>query len=203
MLNLINQGVIPRDVDVSPAFQRGQPALTHQPSEIFQLVEPAKPKQLRVQIKKPKIKLLQRRIDPNAMQVPDIDEPDATLNRDKTFLTSMDVSGLKMFESFELKKLRDEKAIPEDENEKVDSKRGSIMSRFSVDIKDIEQTQSLFKQEIKKSDINVNINIELLQDHLDEKTEETKEPVPEPEESKEKKSLTSAKNSPSQTLSVQ
>jgi len=29
MFNLINRGIIPRDVDVSPAFDRGDPALHH------------------------------------------------------------------------------------------------------------------------------------------------------------------------------
>jgi hypothetical protein len=27
MFNLVNRGIIPRDVDVSPAFDRGEPAL--------------------------------------------------------------------------------------------------------------------------------------------------------------------------------
>jgi IQ domain-containing protein H len=35
MFNLINRGIIPRDVDVSPAFERGDPALKHQQSSIF------------------------------------------------------------------------------------------------------------------------------------------------------------------------
>ena len=34
MLNLVNRGIIPRDVDVSPAFDRGSPSLVHAPSHI-------------------------------------------------------------------------------------------------------------------------------------------------------------------------
>ena len=43
MFNLVNRGIIPRDVDISPAFERGKPALTHIPSKIFEM-KPTKPK---------------------------------------------------------------------------------------------------------------------------------------------------------------
>lgn len=35
MFDLVNRGIIPRDVDVSPAFDRGKPVLQHSPSVIF------------------------------------------------------------------------------------------------------------------------------------------------------------------------
>ena len=34
MFSLLNRGIIPRDVDVTPAFDRGSPPLTHQVSAI-------------------------------------------------------------------------------------------------------------------------------------------------------------------------
>lgn len=35
MFNLVNRGIIPKDVDVTPAFERGGAALQHQQSSIF------------------------------------------------------------------------------------------------------------------------------------------------------------------------
>ena len=32
MLTLVNRGIIPRDVDISPAFDRGSPSMVHAPS---------------------------------------------------------------------------------------------------------------------------------------------------------------------------
>ena len=40
MFNLVNKGVIPRDVDLTPAFERGAPSLLLKPAKIH-LMNPA------------------------------------------------------------------------------------------------------------------------------------------------------------------
>jgi hypothetical protein len=40
MINLVNRGVIPKDVDLAPAFERGAPALLLKPAKIH-LYNPA------------------------------------------------------------------------------------------------------------------------------------------------------------------
>lgn len=39
MLNLINRGLVPRDVDLTPAFERGQAAFTIKKNKIYQADE--------------------------------------------------------------------------------------------------------------------------------------------------------------------
>jgi hypothetical protein len=45
MYSLLNRGIIPRDVDLTPAFERGSAPLTHQQSYIEEK-SPEPPKQL-------------------------------------------------------------------------------------------------------------------------------------------------------------
>ena len=35
MMNLVNRGMIPKDVDLTPAFSRGVPALVNKPAQIY------------------------------------------------------------------------------------------------------------------------------------------------------------------------
>lgn len=104
MFELVNKGIIPRDVDVSPAFDRGAPILQNSPSLIYD--KPLeKPKHLTSNVSKVKlssIKKIKPRINDNAdipyfngtkFRVPDPDsEPDASFHRPATFLTNLDVT---------------------------------------------------------------------------------------------------------------
>ena len=42
MINLVNKGVIPKDIDLTPAFERGAPSLCFKPAKIH-LIDPAGP----------------------------------------------------------------------------------------------------------------------------------------------------------------
>ena len=105
MFSLLNRGIIPRDVDVSPAFDRGSPALTHQRSELA-LKDLLKPPQLKYKVDPEQIKYLRQMnayrkgkevvIDPEK-------EPDAGLHRAKTFLTSLNIDNTYLFRSYRKK----------------------------------------------------------------------------------------------------
>ena len=95
MYSLLNRGIIPRDVDLSPAFERGKAPFTHQQSQI-ELKGADRPPQWKHQIvpgpanfisryprKRP---LLQGAALPDPEVIPEVD-----LHRGRTFLTAMNV----------------------------------------------------------------------------------------------------------------
>jgi hypothetical protein len=101
MFNLVNRGLIPRDVDVSPAFDRGSPALVHNQSRIH-IPDKIKPRHLQAAVSK--VKLSARKMLPGRANddlpyfagpftLPEAEEePDASFHRHATFLTMLDVS---------------------------------------------------------------------------------------------------------------
>ena len=104
MYSLLQRGIIPRDVDLTPAFERGSAPFTHQQS-IIDEKSPEQPKQLS---KVPTIKYLKgkwqpgQKPGPNKMlergKLPDPEViPTANLQRDHTFLTAMNVENNDIF----------------------------------------------------------------------------------------------------------
>ena len=92
MYSLLNRGIIPRDVDLTPAFERGKAPFTHQQAALAeQGVQ--KPKQLQHKVVPGPIKYVRRRKQPGMdNQLPDPEVlPDPSLHRDNVFLTSMNV----------------------------------------------------------------------------------------------------------------
>jgi hypothetical protein len=90
MFSLLNRGIIPRDVDLTPAFERGQAPLNFT-SAPLNLKSAEKPAHLKTKVQPGPIKYLRRKKegedelpDPNII-------PDASLHRDNVFLTSMNV----------------------------------------------------------------------------------------------------------------
>ena len=83
MFSLLNRGIIPRDVDVSPAFDRGSPALTHQRSELA-LKDVFGPAHLQYKVDPAQIKYLRQMNAQRKAKEVVIDpekEPDASLHR--------------------------------------------------------------------------------------------------------------------------
>lgn len=90
MYSLLNRGIIPRDVDLTPAFERGKAPIQCKQSYINEK-EIEKPPQLKYKIGQQAIKYV-RRGKPGLDQLPDPDIiPEVNLNRDGVFLTSMNV----------------------------------------------------------------------------------------------------------------
>ena len=90
MYSLLNRGIIPRDVDLTPAFERGKAPFSHKQAEL-NVVENTKPPQLRHKVVPGPVKYLKRgRKDGDGLPDPNV-VPDASLHRDNVFLTSMAV----------------------------------------------------------------------------------------------------------------
>lgn len=105
MFSLLNRGIIPRDVDVSPAFDRGSPALTHQRSELA-LKDVFGPAHLQYKVDPAQIKYLRQMNAQRKAKEVVIDpekEPDASLHRGKTFLTSLNIDNTYLFRSYRKK----------------------------------------------------------------------------------------------------
>ena len=86
----MNRGIIPRDVDLTPAFERGQAPLNFTSAPI-NLKSAEKPAHLRTKVQPGPIKYLRRKKD-GEDELPDPNIiPDASLHRDNVFLTSMNV----------------------------------------------------------------------------------------------------------------
>ena len=90
MYSLLNRGIIPRDVDLTPAFERGKAPFSHKQAEM-NVNDNTKPPQLRHKIVPGPVKYLKRgRKDGDGLPDPNV-APDASLHRDNVFLTSMNV----------------------------------------------------------------------------------------------------------------
>ncbi len=90
MYSLLNRGIIPRDVDLTPAFERGKAPILTKPAEIT-LQEPQKPKHLDYKVEPGTVKYV-RRTWKRTQELPDPEAmPDAGLHRGNVFLTSMNV----------------------------------------------------------------------------------------------------------------
>lgn len=91
MYSLLNRGIIPRDVDLTPAFERGSAPFAAGKAEIT-LKEAEKPKHLSYKPEPGAVKYVRRAWKEPGAALPDPDAtPDATLHRGNVFLTSMNV----------------------------------------------------------------------------------------------------------------
>ena len=90
MFSLLNRGIIPRDVDLTPAFERGKAPLTFNQAQMT-AKEPGVAPQLSKKVQPGPVKYLRRRKEGDD-ELPDPNMiPDAGLHRDNVFLTSMNV----------------------------------------------------------------------------------------------------------------
>lgn len=91
MYSLLNRGIIPRDVDLTPAFERGSAPFAAGKAEIT-LKEAEMPKHLTYKPEPGAVKYVRRAWKEPGGPLPDPDAPpDAGLHRGNVFLTSMNV----------------------------------------------------------------------------------------------------------------
>jgi len=95
MYSLLNRGIIPRDVDLSPAFERGKAPFTHVQSQI-EMKDADKPPQWKHTVLPGPIKYLKKyqskKLPIGSNELPDPEViPEVNFHRGHTFLTAMNV----------------------------------------------------------------------------------------------------------------